>query len=109
MRLDFCDHIGEVLPRNNGPVKKRRLRWAVFLRASCVGPLRLDGPCTPQKHHPISRCDFFQPIFMVQPAENILDSDPAGGWQLMPLNCRSSYWLPWRSRMPGPKLECGRP
>jgi hypothetical protein len=31
---------------------------------------------------------------MVQPAEDILDSDPAGGWQLMPLDCRSPYWFP---------------
>jgi len=31
---------------------------------------------------------------MVQPAENILDSDPAGGWQLIALNCRSPYWFP---------------
>jgi hypothetical protein len=50
---------------------------------------------------PTSRRHFFQPVFMVQPAENILDSDPAGGWQLMPLNCLSLYWLPmeiWNAR-----------
>ena len=32
---------------------------------------------SPQKHHPTSGSNFFQPVFMVQPAENILDSDPA--------------------------------
>ena len=38
---------------------------------------------------------------MVQPAEDILDSDPTGGWQLMPLNFRSLYlfqaeiWYAW--------------
>jgi hypothetical protein len=44
---------------------------------------------------------FLQPVFMVQPAENILDPDPADGWQLMPLNCLSLYWLPmeiWNAR-----------
>jgi hypothetical protein len=38
---------------------------------------------------------------MVQTAENILDSDPAGGWQLMLLNCLSLYWLAmeiWNAR-----------
>jgi hypothetical protein len=49
--------------------------------------------CTPQKHHPVSRSNFFQPVFMVQPAEDILDSDPASGWQLMPLNSRPTYWF----------------
>src|SRR5215475_15012544 len=54
----------------------------------------MGNRCTPQKHHPISRSRFLQPIFMVQPAENILDSDPGGGWQLIALNCRSPYWFP---------------
>jgi len=36
--------------------------------------------CAPQKHHRFSRSHFFQPIFVVQPAEDILDSDPASGW-----------------------------
>ena len=45
--------------------------------------------CTPQKSHAVSRGNFFQPIFMVQPAENILGPDPGGCWQLMPLKFRS--------------------
>jgi hypothetical protein len=69
----------------------------------------LPNTCTPQKHHPTSRSNFFQPVFMVQPAENILYSDPAGGWQLMPLNRRSPYWFPTRIWNARPKLECGRP
>jgi len=36
---------------------------------------------------------------MVQPGENILDSDPAGGWQLMPLNLPIGFpaeiWNAW--------------
>src|SRR5215472_16376381 len=50
--------------------------------------------CTPQKRHGISRGSFFQPIFMVQPAENILGPDPGGCWQLMPLKFRSREWFP---------------
>src|SRR5215472_16891466 len=50
--------------------------------------------CTPQKRHAISRGSFFQPIFMVQPAENILGPDPGGCWQLMPLKFRSREWFP---------------
>src|SRR5262249_13380653 len=51
-------------------------------------------PCTPQKHRLTSGSNFFQPVFMLQPAENILDSDPANDWQLVPLTFRSPYWLP---------------
>jgi hypothetical protein len=41
----------------------------------------LDGTrCVPQKHHRFSRSPFFQPIFVVQPSEDVLDSDPASGW-----------------------------
>jgi hypothetical protein len=43
-------------------------------------------PCAPQKVDPTSRCNFFEPVFMVQPAENILHSYPAIGWQLMPMD-----------------------
>jgi hypothetical protein len=53
-----------------------------------------SSSCTPQKHHAISRGNFFQPIFMVQPAENILASEPAGSWQLMPPKFRSREWFP---------------
>src|SRR5207302_515694 len=35
------------------------------------------------KVHATSRSNFFKPIFMVQPAENISRSYPAIGWQLM--------------------------
>src|SRR5262249_60067263 len=56
--------------------------------------------CTPQKSHAISRGNFFQPIFMVQPAENILDSDPGGCWQLMPLKFRSREWIPTENAWP---------
>jgi hypothetical protein len=46
--------------------------------------------CAPQKIDPISSRNFFEPVFMVQPAENILRSYPSIGWQLMPMN----VW-PW--------------
>ena len=65
--------------------------------------------CTPQKHHPISRSSFLQPKFVVQPAANILDSDPAGGWQLMALNCQSPYWFPTKIWNAWPQAGCGRP
>ena len=42
--------------------------------------------CAPQKVDPTSRCNFFEPVFMVQPAENILRSYPAIGWQLMAMD-----------------------
>ena len=60
--------------------------------AQLVNSLSQDS--SPQKHHPTSRSNFFDPVFVVQPAKNILDSDPASGWQLMPLNLRFPYWLP---------------
>jgi hypothetical protein len=50
-----------------------------------LGVWELTG-CAPQKHHRFSRRHFFQPIFWIQPAEDILDSDPASGRQLMPFN-----------------------
>jgi len=53
---------------------------------------RLPGACAPRKTDPTSRRNFFEPVFMVQPAENILRSYPAIGWQLMPMNA----W-PWPS------------
>jgi hypothetical protein len=58
--------------------------------------------------NPISRSKFFQPIFMAQPAENIFAPDPAGSWQLMPLNW-SPYWFPTEIWNAWPKLACGRP
>src|SRR4029077_2493206 len=36
-----------------------------------------------------SRSNFFEPIFMVQPAENISRSYPAIGWQRMPVDSRA--------------------
>src|SRR5438309_11609685 len=39
--------------------------------------------CAPQKVDATSRSNFLDPIFMVQPAENISRSYPAIGWQLM--------------------------
>ena len=42
--------------------------------------------CAPQKVDATSRSNFFEPIFMVQPAENTLRSYPAIGWQLMPMD-----------------------
>ena len=50
--------------------------------------------CTLQKRHVISRDSFFQPIFMVQPAENIFGPDPGGCWQFTPLKFRSREWFP---------------
>jgi serine/threonine protein kinase len=44
--------------------------------------------CAPQKVDATSRSNFFEPIFMVQPAENISRSYPAIGWQLMPMDSR---------------------
>jgi hypothetical protein len=41
--------------------------------------------CAPQKVNPASRCNFFEPVFMVQPTENIVRSYPAVAWQLMPM------------------------
>jgi hypothetical protein len=61
----------------------------------CVSPA-YHPTCSPQKHHPISRSNFFQPIFMVQPAENILASDPAGG--------RSCWWSVY-ARWPQEKMK----
>jgi hypothetical protein len=49
--------------------------------------------CSPQKCYPTSSRNFFQPVFMVQPGENLLDSDSAGGLQLMWLNFPSPYWF----------------
>ena len=40
----------------------------------------------PQKVDATSRSNFFQPIFMVQPAENISRSYPAIAWQLMAMD-----------------------
>src|SRR5258707_351647 len=42
--------------------------------------------CAPQKVDPTSRCNVFEPVFMVQSAENIFRSYPAIGWQLMPMD-----------------------
>ena len=42
--------------------------------------------CAPQKVDATSRSNFFEPIFMVQPAENISRSDPAIAWQLMAMD-----------------------
>ena len=46
--------------------------------------LRYD--CAPQKVDATSRCNFFEPIFMVQPAENISRSYPAIAWQLLAMD-----------------------
>jgi hypothetical protein len=60
--------------------------------------------CAPQKVDATSRSNFFEPIFMVQSAENISRSYPAIG-------CNSCRWMLGRGRgllsesgMPGPKL-----
>jgi hypothetical protein len=42
--------------------------------------------CAPQKVDATSRCNFFEPIFMVQPAENISRSYPAMVCQLMAMD-----------------------
>src|SRR5438067_7592564 len=42
--------------------------------------------CAPQKVDPTSRCNFFEPVFMVQPAKNISRSYPAFGRQFMPMD-----------------------
>jgi hypothetical protein len=55
---------------------------------------RLRYRCPPKKQHLTSRSNFFQPEFVVQAAENILDSDPASDWEVRPWNFRSPYWLP---------------
>jgi hypothetical protein len=34
---------------------------------------RHTDECTPQKHHPTSPKNFFQPVFLVLPAEKIFD------------------------------------
>src|SRR5262245_29734224 len=65
-----------------------------------VSLMRGAQSCTPQKSHAISRGNFFQPIFMVQPAENILGPDPGGCWQLMPLKFRSREWFPTENAWP---------
>jgi len=46
--------------------------------------------CAPQKVDATSRSNFLEPIFMVQPAENISRSYPATGWQLMPMDFRAA-------------------
>src|SRR4030095_2116250 len=42
--------------------------------------------CAPQKVDATSHSNFFEPIFMVQPAENISRSYPAIAWQLMAMD-----------------------
>src|SRR5215471_17338456 len=84
--------------KDEHPLQVGMLCYPRLTQLDLTGPYevlsRMPNTVYSQKHHPISRCDFFQPIFMVQPAENILDSDSAGGWQLTALNCRSRYWFP---------------
>jgi hypothetical protein len=48
--------------------------------------------CDPQKVDPTSRCNFFEPVFMVQPAENILRSYSGIDWQLMPMDAWTRPW-----------------
>jgi hypothetical protein len=43
--------------------------------------------CRPQELHLASCSKFFEPVFVVESAENVLYSDPASGWQLMPTGC----------------------
>jgi hypothetical protein len=48
-----------------------------------------NGKCAPQKVDATSRSNFFKPIFMVQPAENVSRSYPAIGFCTNPL----SFWI----------------
>jgi hypothetical protein len=50
-----------------------------------------ESRCAPQKVDPTSRCSFFEPVFMVQPAENISRCYPAIAWQLMAMDAWA--WL----------------
>src|SRR5260370_36576809 len=43
-------------------------------------------PCAAEEGDATTPCNFFEPVFMVQPAENILRSYPAIGWQLMAMD-----------------------
>jgi hypothetical protein len=50
------------------------------------GPPTDRHGCAPQKVDPTSRRNSFEPVFMVQPAENIVRCYPAISWQLMPMD-----------------------
>jgi hypothetical protein len=47
--------------------------------------------CHPQKVDLALCSNFLEPVFMVQSTENVLNSDPASGWQFMPTNFRGSW------------------
>ena len=51
------------------------------IRANYHGLICVLSTCAPQKVDPTSRCNFFEPVFMVRPADNIFRSYPAIGWQ----------------------------
>ena len=63
--------------------------------------------CAPQKVDATSRSNFFEPIFMVQPAENISRSYPAIGWQLMPVDSRARLRSIARIRDSGSQARMG--
>jgi hypothetical protein len=65
--------------------------------------------CAPQKVDATSRSNFFEPIFMVQPAENISRSYPAIGWQLMPVDSRARLRSIARIRDSGSQARMGSP
>jgi len=46
--------------------------------------------CRPQNVDRALCRNFLEPVFMVQSTENVLDSDPASGWQFMPTHFRGS-------------------
>ena len=67
----------------------------------------VNGTCAPQKVDATSRCNFFEPAFMVQPAENILRSYPAIGWQLMPMDAWARPRSTARIRNAGSQARMG--
>jgi len=79
--------------------------------------IKLSGdPCRPQELHLASCSKFFEPVFVVESAENVLYSDPASGWQLMPTGSRAWQWSsieirdPWsQARMWSSLIVVGNP
>jgi hypothetical protein len=63
--------------------------------------------CAPQKFDPTSRCNFFKPIFMVQPAENTLRSYPPIGRQFMPMDASERRRSITRIRHSGSQARMG--
>lgn len=54
--------------------------------AACGASFGNESRCTPQKVNPTLGCNFFEPVFIAQPAKNILRSCSAIDGPLMPMD-----------------------